>query len=418
MTKAPRQGACPPCQTRRSKPRQRRSRLSRRDMTVLRQLDVPAGVSFADECPRSGSPCHADPQPAADADDGRPAGGAAQARRVEGPYVDRSREVPRPAHGSDDHRARGPALPDRPPSSRARAARGGGRERVRHGGGRSQPPAGGSFLEHDELQGLDSSIRRQRGQASLRRPSQDGRRHGGRPLSLARRRAARERRLRQGFDAVRRIPVGGLLSAANQGQVDQVGFRRSRGRGADRWRRAARPTTCRAGVAPTPTRPPPPRKAAKKKRKTVEPPEIDPGRGRLRAARRENSGSPGRSGGRAGHPEFPQASRGASGRLMQIPAPETFGVSVVFLGGFSSLAVEAVAGDAGCGRSRFFWPDAASNPPQAMPRSRRSAPLRPRVRQPPVRQPDVKGRAPRRGPAGRRQRGFVRPSRRRRPPRW
>ena len=114
---------------------------------------------------------HPDPQSAADPDDGRHAGGPRASATSGRRRLRRSREVPRPAHGSDDHRARRRALCHRPSSSCARAARGGRRQRVRHHGRRPQPPGRGPFLEHDGLQGLDPPLRRQGPPASLRRPA-------------------------------------------------------------------------------------------------------------------------------------------------------------------------------------------------------------------------------------------------------
>ena len=269
------------------------------------------------------------------------------------------------------------------------------------------------FWNMMDLQGLDPSIRWQRGQASLRRPSRDGRRHGGRPLPLARRRLARERRLRQGFrrrspSSCGRTSFGGESRPSRSRRISTQPWPRRCA-----WRRAARPTTCPDGVAPTPTRPPPPQKPPRRSARRSQPPETTRAGGRL--VRRPGCRRPDVRRGEQGF-GIPSSFRGASGKLRKSLRRTTFGVSWFFLeelqpcgrGGrrrrrprsqpvfLARRSVEPAAGSPHRGAWRRYDPAFASREVK----------------------PTSTGRAPRRGPAGRRQRGSVRLSRRLRPPRW
>ena len=149
------------------------------------------------------------------------------------PRVSQSRRLPRPQHDPGDPGAEGAALHHRPPPSRPGAAR----EKVEQvlitivaDLQRLEPEAFWFVLDNRGWMHPFDEQGRRRGYDDIPK-SVD--RAGRRSVPFAGRRATPRRRLRQGHDAVQRVPVGRFPAPADETKGRGAGFRRGGGAGAD-----------------------------------------------------------------------------------------------------------------------------------------------------------------------------------------
>ncbi len=105
-------------------------------------------------------------------------------------------------------------------------------------------------LGRDGQQALGLSLRRQGRTPALQGHSENGGGAQGRSVPQPRRRIAPRRRLRQGHDAVQRIPVGGFFAPQDVAQERGSRISRRRSRRHWRWPRARTRSICPAGAGP------------------------------------------------------------------------------------------------------------------------------------------------------------------------